>query len=194
MAQTLPLFPLHSVLLPGGPLALRIFESRYLDMVSRCLKEGTPFGVVLIREGSEIGSGATTYEIGTLGHISYWNQRSDGLLGITLQGEQRFRIESTSTQKDGLLMAEVSRLDNDASMAIPEEYQSLVTTLEEIFEQLDHPYLTLPRAFDDAGWVSGRLVELLPLGNQKKQQALQLMDPLERLALIKASLKLKPLL
>lgn len=192
--ETIPLFPLHTVLFPGGPLALRIFEPRYLDMISRCLKSETGFGVVLIRDGSEVGGGATTYSVGTYGRISYWSKRSDGLLGITLRGEQRFRIESTTTQADGLLLGEVTRLDNEPPTPIPDEYAGLVSTLEEIFEQLDHPYTNLPRAFDDASWVGGRLTELLPLGNRHKQRALQMDEPLERLALVESLLNQKPLL
>ncbi|HEY0720771.1 MAG TPA: LON peptidase substrate-binding domain-containing protein, partial [Gammaproteobacteria bacterium] len=94
----IPLFPLHSVLFPGGPLALRIFEPRYLDMVSRCMREECAFGISLIQEGDEVGDAAQPYEIGTLARISYFERRPDGLLGITVRGEQRFRIIDTEVQ------------------------------------------------------------------------------------------------
>src|SRR5512139_2924175 len=96
----IPLFPLHTVLFPGGPLALRIFEPRYLDMISRVMKEERRFGICLIQEGEEVGDAAQPHTIGTLGRISYFNRRSDGLLGITVQGEQRFRILKTEIQPD----------------------------------------------------------------------------------------------
>jgi len=95
----IPLFPLNTVLFPGGPLPLRIFEARYVDMVSSCLKEDSPFGVLLIRDGGETGN-ATTHEIGTLARIVDWYQGSDGLLGVTAVGEQRFRLLSSHRQDD----------------------------------------------------------------------------------------------
>ena len=101
-----PLFPLRTVLFPGGPLPLRIFEQRYLDMISSCLKRDEPFGVVLIRSGSEVGS-AEVYDSGTLARITDWYQGSDGLLGITATGTDRFRIRSSSRQPDGLLIGDV---------------------------------------------------------------------------------------
>ncbi|WP_455218077.1 LON peptidase substrate-binding domain-containing protein, partial [Kaarinaea lacus] len=92
---TIPIFPLHAVLFPGGTLPLRIFEPRYLEMVSTCMKENKGFGVCLIREGSEVGKAANTYDTGTLSEICYFNQQSDGLLGITAKGVQRFKIVSS---------------------------------------------------------------------------------------------------
>ena len=95
MSITVPLFPLNTVLFPGGVLPLRIFEPRYLDMVSDCLKSDTGIGVVLIKDGAETGKAADTYDTGTLSGISYWHKRPDGILGVTLKGDQRFRILST---------------------------------------------------------------------------------------------------
>jgi Lon protease-like protein len=89
------------VLFPGGPLPLRIFEARYLDMISRCLKTDTPFGVLLIRDGDETGA-ARTHTVGTLARIVDWYQGSDGLLGVTAAGEQRFRLLDVGIQPDGL--------------------------------------------------------------------------------------------
>ena len=101
-----PLFPLRTVLYPGGPLPLRIFEPRYVDMIGRCMKTDSPFGVLLIKEGSEDGP-ATTYEVGTLARITDWYQGSDGLLGITALGEQRFRLISSRREADGLNVGEI---------------------------------------------------------------------------------------
>jgi Lon protease-like protein len=179
---TIPIFPLHSVLFPGGPLVLRIFEPRYLDMISRCLKEESGFGVSLIRNGSEVGEAAEVYPVGTLGRITYWHKRPDGLLGITLRGEQRFRIIEQHVESNQLLMAEVERLPNDSPQPVPGEYQGLVTMLQRIIGELDHPYINLPKRYDEAGWVAARLVELLPLEYSEKQRLLQVDEPLQRLA------------
>lgn len=178
---SIPLFPLHSVLFPGGPLALRIFEARYLDMVSRCLKEDSGFGVVLIRDGSEVGMAPEVYDVGTLGRISYWERRRDGLLGITITGEQRFRILEREIEPNQLMVAEVELLPNEPAVAVPREHQALVNMLLRIIDELGHPYLTMPKAYDDSAWVGARLVELLPLELVQKQRLLQLDDPLERL-------------
>ena len=98
----LPLFPLHTVLFPGGPLPLRIFEARYLDMVSQCLQEDSGFGVCMIRHGREVGEPASTENMGVVARIVDWHQRHDGLLGITAIGEQRFRIASVRIQDNQL--------------------------------------------------------------------------------------------
>jgi Lon protease-like protein len=184
--QTLPIFPLHSVLFPGGPLTLRIFEPRYLDMVSRCLKEERGFGVSLIKEGSEVGPAAEVYSVGTLGQITYWRQRADGLLGVTLTGEQRFHILEQRVAPNQLLMAEVEMLPNDPPAPVPDGYQGLVAMLQRILGELDHPYINLPRQYEDAGWVGARLVELLPLAHSHKQRLLQEEDPLRRLEVLQA--------
>ncbi len=182
--QTIPIFPLHSVLFPGGPLVLRIFEPRYLDMISRCLREESGFGVCLISEGSEVGEAAAVYPVGTLGQITYWHKRSDGLLGVTLRGEQRFRIHEQRVEANQLLVAEVELLPNDPPQATTEAHQGLVAMLKRIIGELDHPYINLPKQYDDAGWVSARLVELLPLEYSHKQRLLQEDDPLQRLDLL----------
>lgn len=187
--QTIPLFPLHSVLFPGGPLALRIFESRYLDMVSRCLRDESGFGVVLIREGREVGEVPKFYEIGTYGYIRYWEQRKDGLLGITVTGEKRFRIVKTSVQRDQLILAEVIMLPPAPSRPLPKPYAPLAKQLQRILDELSHPYLTLVRRYEDAEWVAGRLAELLPIELVLKQRLLQEADPLVRLELLKEILE-----
>ncbi len=178
---SIPLFPLHTVLFPGGPLALRIFETRYLDMISRCLRGGSGFGVVLIRDGDEVGETPEVYDVGTMGHISYWEQRGDGLLGVTLRGEQRFRILEQKVEANQLMVAEVELLPNEPAVAVPAEYRTLISMLMKIVDELGHPYITMPKAYDDSAWVGARLAELLPLELVQKQRLLQLNDPLERL-------------
>ena len=181
MSLRIPLFPLNTVLFPEGPLPLRIFEPRYLDMVSNCLKTGTGIGVVLIQDGSETGAPATTHDIGTLGHINYWNRRSDGILGITVVGDQRFRILDRQVEPSQLLTADVELIPNEPGEDLPDRFEPLAKVLHEIVSQLEPPYTTMPTRYDDACWVGARLVELLPMELAQKQMFLRMDDPLERL-------------
>lgn len=184
MSLTIPLFPLHTVLFPGGVLPLRIFEPRYLDMVSDCLKNDTGIGVVLIREGAETGQAADCYETGTLSGISYWHKRADGILGVTLKGRQRFKIHSTTVQKNQLVMAEVELLPEIETTELPPGYEHLVLLLQQIISQLEPPFTTMETRYDCADWVGARLVELLPLPLQDKQSLLQMDDCLQRFSKI----------
>jgi len=185
---TIPLFPLHAVLFPGGTLPLRIFEPRYLDMISSCMKQDKGFGVCLIREGSEIGKAAETYEIGTLSNVSYFNQQADGLLGITAQGQQRFKIISQEIQTNQLTLANVELLENEKPCALPEAFLRAAKTLRTQLEQLGYPFIKMETKYDDASWVSSRLAELLPIRLEQKQYFLQLDDPLQRLERLMALL------
>jgi len=178
---TIPLFPLHAVLFPGGTLPLRIFEPRYLDMVSDCMKNGKGFGVCLIREGSETGKAADTYEIGTLSEISYFNKQPDGLLGITALGQQRFKIISQQVQANQLTTAEVILLENEPATPLPKQFIGAANILRQLLEQLGYPFIKMEQKYDDVSWVSSRLAELLPIRLEQKQYFLQLDDPLQRL-------------
>lgn len=188
MTLSIPLFPLNTVLFPGGVLPLRIFEPRYLDMVSECLKTDMGIGVVLIRNGQEVGEPADTYEVGTLTHIRYWHKRTDGLLGVTLQGEQRFRILSTQARPDRLLIGEVELLAEPPYIPVTANHQQLVDLLRQIINQLEPPYTTLTPAYENASWVSARLVELLPFDLPDKQKLLMNEDAEQRLDTITAML------
>ena len=106
----IPLFPLNAVLFPGGALPLRIFEPRYLDMISECMKSEGKIGVVLIEKGNEAGMAAKAHDVGTVSYISYFHKRTDGMLGITLTGEQRFRVLSTDIKPNQLAVAEIELL------------------------------------------------------------------------------------
>lgn len=176
----IPLFPLRTVLFPGGPLPLRIFEQRYLDMISRCLKEEGSFGVVLIKDGSETGP-AKVYDIGTLARITDWYQGSDGLLGITAMGQERFRIRSSRRQKDGLLVGTVDAMPPDPEIELPKAYLPLAEILAGVLDDLGRLYEALHKRYDDAGWVSYRFAEILPITPEQKQLLLESEDPLERL-------------
>ena len=177
-----PLFPLRTVLYPGGPLPLRIFETRYLDMISRCLKDDRPFGVLLIREGREDGP-ASTYDVGTLARIADWYQGSDGLLGITAVGEQRFRLLSNQRRADGLNIGEIELLAAESEVALPEDYRPLAQILSGVLDDLGRLYEFLERDYEDAGWVAYRFAEILPISAEQKQSCLEL-DPLARLQIV----------
>lgn len=179
--RTIPIFPLNTVLYPGGALPLRIFEPRYLDMVGACLRNDTGFGVCLISDGDETGDAARHFEYGTLGKISYWQQLPEGLLGITLRGEQRFRILSTKVQANQLTLAEVELVPHEATIELPTRFGILTEMVREMLEEMGHPYTTLPKHYDDASWVGYRLAELLPISHVQKQYFLQLEDPIDRL-------------
>ena len=179
----IPLFPLNTVLFPGGPLPLRIFESRYLDMISRCMKDDVPFGVLLIRDGHEAGP-ATTFNVGTLARVTDWYQGSDGLLGITAIGGERFRLCSSERQVDGLNMGEVELLPAVQSMALPDQYQFLQPILESVLNDLGRLYEDLERQYDDAVWMAWRFVEILPIDLEEKQALLETDDIPACLALI----------
>ena len=180
----IPLFPLRTVLYPGGPLPLRIFESRYLDMVSRCLKDNQPFGVLLIKEGEETGKAPATYTVGTLARIMDWYQGSDGILGITAIGESRFRVKSVRKMPDGLLVGEVETLDNEPRQPLPDRYKPLAEILSAVLDDLGKLYESFERHYDDASWVSYRFAEILPVGTTQKQFWLEHEQPIERLELI----------
>lgn len=177
-----PLFTLFTVLFPRGPLQLRVFEPRYLDMISDCMKHDRPFGVCLIREGREVAEAAMTYDIGTLASISYWRTRSDGLLGITVTGGQKFRILEREVKPNQLIEAEVELIDDEPPTPLPRLYSPLAEILRDITCQLEAPYSTMPTHYDEAAWVGSRLAELLPLSLSEKQRLLELDDPIRRLA------------
>lgn len=177
----IPLFPLRTVLFPGGPLGLRIFEARYIDMIRRCMREDTGFGVVLIREGAEAGGPATTFDVGTYARISDFAQQPDGLLGISAIGTRRFRILERRRARDGLNLADIEWLAEEPSVAPPEEFAGLGPVVEATLDQAGAPYLGLERHPGDAAWVSSRLAEILPLPVAHKQHTLELDDPVDRL-------------
>lgn len=178
-----PLFPLNTVLFPGGPLPLRIFESRYIDMISERMKADAPFGVLLIRDGQEDGS-ATTYGVGTLARIVDWYQGSDGLLGVTALGEQRFRLLSVETEDDGLNIGEIDLLPPEPAIQLPADYEHLPDILNAVIDDLGKLYEGLERNMQDAAWLGYRFVEILPIDLVQKQLSLESDDTIARLQLI----------
>lgn len=180
--RELPLFPLNTVLFPGGPLSLRIFEPRYLDLVSRCLREGRGFGVVRLDAGQEAGGPADFSDIGSEARIVDFSRLEDGLLGITCLGQQRFRVLEAWREPDGLNVGRVVDLPPDPSVAVPEEYGFMGEILERILPELGETYAAVPQHFGDAAWLGNRLAEMLPLETMDKQALLEMDDPVARLA------------
>ncbi len=177
---TIPLFPLNLVLFPGGPLPLRIFETRYVDMVRRCMRESTGFGVALIKEGREVGP-ALMHDVGTLAEIRDFDQLPDGLLGLSCVGTRKFRILERSRQNDGLNVGEVEWLPVVPRLAVPERHRRLAELIGEVLPQLGEAYEGMDLQLDDAAWVGHRLAEILPIPNEDKQRLLEMDDPVQRL-------------
>jgi len=181
-AAALPLFPLNTVLFPGGPLSLRIFEPRYLDMVRRCLKEQQPFGVVLILAGAETGALAAVAATGTTARLVDFDAQPDGLLGVTCVGERRFRVLRRWQQDDGLNLAEIDYLAEEAPCELPVDLARLGELLREVLPRLGDAYAHIEKRYQDAGWVGNRWAEILPLAATEKLALLELDDPLARVA------------
>lgn len=177
---SLPLFPLNIVLFPGGPLPLRIFETRYVDMVSECMREGRGFGVALIREGREAGP-ARYHDVGTLATIKDFDQLPDGLLGLSCEGTRRFRIVERRVAKDGLNLGGVEWLPEEPRIALPERHAPLRELLRNVLPQLGEVYIGIEMHLDDAAWVGHRLAEILPIELSDKQLCLEMDDPVQRL-------------
>jgi Lon protease-like protein len=178
----LPLFPLNMVLFPGGPLPLRIFEPRYIDMVRDCMREGAPFGVLLIRAGAEVGEVSSTAEIGTTARIVDFHQLPDGLLGISCIGERKFRVLRRWQQSDGLNIGEVEWQAPEPAVELPAPYQHLGELIGKVLPELGELYAAVKHQTHDASWVSCRLAEILPLSLSDKQHCLEMTDPGVRLA------------
>jgi len=179
----MPLFPLASVLFPGGQLQLRIFEPRYLDLVRECTRYGTGFGVCLILQGQEVGEPAVPAAIGTIARISDFHRDDDGLLGIVAEGGERFRVARSRVRSDGLLRGDVEVWPSEPEQQVPVEFALLQTILERLIETMAPHWRDAPRnAYDDASWLGFRLAELLPLDAGEQQRMLELDDPVRRLA------------
>jgi uncharacterized protein len=169
-AASIALFPLNIVLFPGGPLPLRIFETRYLDMVRSCMRGDQRFGVVL-----------ESCNVGTMAKIVDFHQLSDGFLGLSCVGEQRFRILNRSRQSDGLDLAEVDWLQAEPIAALPPRHVRLAELLQTVLPQLGEVYTGIEMHLADAAWVGYRLAEILPVAASEKQFCLELEDPIRRL-------------
>lgn len=186
--DSIPLFPLSSVVLPGGRIPLQLFEPRHLDMLARCMREDRGFVVLLLREGRETGGGATFHDIGTYVRIIDFQQLDNGLLGITAEGQWKVAIRRHWLAPDGLNWGEAEVLPFEAEDAIPAARSELASVLRAL---LKHPVvnnLAMKVDFSSAREVGWRLIELLPLDRPEKQRLLELQDPLERLDRLQALL------
>lgn len=185
----LPLFPLSTVLFPGGHLRLRIFEPRYLDMVRECTGRDAPFGVCLILEGAEAGIPAVPAAVGTLAKVTDFFSDADGILGIQVVGGERFRVERVHMRDNGQVRGEAEPWEPEPRIALPPEHVLLSDILRRLIEQVAPQWQDAEDAsYDEAAWVGYRLAELLPLDNAERQALLEVRDPLERLAELRDAL------
>ena len=180
----IPLFPLKTVLLPGNTLGLKIFETRYLDMIANCMRENSLFGVVLIHKGDETLVDADIYSVGTTTSINDWEHRADGLLGITALGVDRFEILTTRTQPDGLTCADIKILEETVAPEIPEQFQYMLELLNHVSAQEGRI------RSDDQGFgeILYQLIYLLPLDTTLKQRLLEIPDCHDRAVILHAEL------
>ncbi|MFT4197598.1 MAG: LON peptidase substrate-binding domain-containing protein [Pseudoxanthomonas sp.] len=180
--ESLPLFPLHTVLLPGGALGLRVFERRYLDLVRECGRSGRGFGVCLILEGEEAGRPATPAAYGTEATIEDFGTDNAGLLTLRLRGRRRFHVQRTRVRDNGLMVGQVRWCAADGDDELRPEHGLLATVLEKIFEKAGATPPDMRAAdLDNAAWVGWRLAELLPLSAAQRLALLQEDDPHARL-------------
>ncbi|MEO6626161.1 MAG: LON peptidase substrate-binding domain-containing protein [Burkholderiaceae bacterium] len=196
--KALPLFPLGTVLYPGGVLPLRIFEVRYLDMIGKCQKHGAPFGVVALNQGSEVQrpqgdafADESFDSVGTLATIQEFAAPQPGLMVIRCGGTQRFTVTHRERLKHGLWVAHVERLAQDQHLAIPPDLQHvadalgrIIKTLQERSVPADQMPMDSPYLLGDCGWVANRWCELLTAPLQLKQRLMALDNPLVRLELV----------
>jgi Lon protease-like protein len=185
---TLPVFPLNTVLYPGGLLPLKIFEQRYLDMTKACLRDATPFGVCRIREGREVGLPAVPDPVGCTAVVAEWEMPHLGVFHLQARGEHPFRILQQTTQADGLIRAEIELLEEAAGTIRPGSFSLCRRVLEQIIEKIGVDYFSPPLAYDDPRWTSYRLAEVLPLDSLEKQGLLELRNDGARLQRLHAYL------
>ena len=197
MTGEMPLFPLRSVLFPGGHLPLRIFEPRYLDMVQRCHAQGLPFGVVALTEGDEVrrrdGEGCAReafHDLGTLAHIDQFEPVQAGLIALRATGTRRFRAHDPRRLSHGLWVARVELLPDDPVVTVPDDLalaaQQLKDLLADWSQRAAADELTVqpPYRWRDAGWLANRWAELLPMPTADRQRLMAMDNPLLRLELV----------
>jgi Lon protease-like protein len=180
----IPLFPLNTVLFPGGLLPLRVFEQRYLEMAKACLRDSTPFGVCLIREGAEVGTPATHEDIGCLAHVTQWDMQQLGLLQLVAQGGRRFRVLARRVRSDGLILADIERLAEEADAPIAQKFGACRQLLERIVAEHGERLFARPFLLESSAWVGARLAEVLPLPAATRQKLLEIDDGQQRLEIL----------
>lgn len=193
MPSEIPLFPLNAVLFPDGLLPLRVFEQRYMDMVTQALRADTPFGICLIESGQEVGQPAVPHEIGTLARICEWDMAQLGVLNIKVRGEQRFRILDRRSNESGLQLARVEMLPEEPPLTLPTTLARMQPLMRAILADAGAA-VPMPHRLDDAVWLGNRYAELLPISLLAKQKLMELDDTLLRVETIYRYLEQKSLL
>ncbi len=187
--DSLSIFPLHTVLVPGASLGLRVFEPRYLDLVRECGRNSVGFGVCLILDGAEAGAPATAAVVGTEAVIEDFGSDSTGVLTLQVRGARRFRVQRMRVRDNGRQVADVRWCDAEPVQRLQPEHGLLALLLQSLIDRFGGEHTRAPSALlDDARWVSWRLAELLPLEDEQRLQLLQLDDPHERLERVLALL------
>ncbi len=184
--RTIFLFPLGTVLFPGGSLPLKIFEQRYLDMTKACIRDNLPFGVCLIREGHEVGVSATPESVGCLATIEQWDMPNPGMFHLLARGGERFRVIETSMASNGLMSAEVEMLP-DTEPCNPDA--ECVVLVKSVIDRVGAENFPQPVKLDDGAWVAYRLAEMVSLPMTIKQRLLEMDGASDVAAVIKKSLK-----
>ena len=187
----LPLFPLQTVLFPGGLLQLKVFEARYLDLMSHCLRTNSAFGVVHLRQGRDVRGPDDTQtrieDIGVLAHLQDVDAEQPGILRVRCQGGRRVSLSAVRQRADGLWLARAEACDDDPASEVPDELAATARALGQAIESLkaqdQHPFLP-PFRLDDAGWVANRWCEILPISGAAKQRLMALDEPVLRLKLV----------
>jgi uncharacterized protein len=198
--SALPLFPLKTVLFPGGVLPLKVFEQRYITMTKACLKDDSPFGVCLLTRGDEVAgaaaakSGLAFAPIGTLARITAWDMPQLGILHLRTEGATRFQVQTHTIADDGLVVGQVTPLASEPALALPEAFQPLASLLELLINRVGKENFPAELALGDASWVSYRLAEILPLPLPIKQSMLEINDSEIRLKVLAQFLKQQGLL
>jgi Lon protease-like protein len=191
----LPLFPLNTVLFPGGVLPLKVFETRYVDMIRECMKKETPFGIVRIRSGQEVGLAAEPDDVGCLASITQWDMQEIGVLLLRAEGGQRFRIVETRVLPDQRLEARVEMIAADQPVAVTGMHVSCAKALKLVMDDINlkgraEQGATFVSPFaeqielDNTGWVANRWCEILPIPLKARQKLLELENAQSRLAII----------
>jgi Lon protease-like protein len=197
----LAIFPLSTILFPRGVLPLRVFETRYMDMVRECMKHERPFGVCQISQGQDTGLPAEHERVGCLAKITEWDMEQLGLLRLRVCGLQRFTILERYVEKSSLIRANVILLDEDPDVPVPPDLhccrdlvKRLVAQLEQEEPRVDRRLVAKPYCYESASWIGNRLCEFLPIPPKAKQKLMELDEPLTRLYLVKQFLEKEKIL
>jgi Lon protease-like protein len=181
---TVPIFPLNTVLFPGGMLPLKIFEVRYIDMARERLRTGQPFGVCLIREGAEVGAPAVPHEVGCLARIVDCDVEELGVLKVRVEGTDRFRLVSSEVNKQGLIVGDTEALMAEPAVSDTPGLAECAEFLRKVIPAIGAERFGFPLRYEDASWVGFRLAEILPLRNDVRQKLLEVTDAVLRLGVL----------